>query len=132
MTPSTTATAPKVVMLAIINTRRTLATIRAAPGSNGFSLLSDILRAMPDSVIETVTIAPDEAGSRLDRVLAAHIATLSRSHLKTLTLGGHVALAGRTICDPAAAVKPGAVVTVTRPPPQPASPPAPALPLTHA
>ena len=66
---------------------------------------------MTDSVIETVTIAHDEAGSRLDRVLAAHIATLSRSHLKTLILGGHVMLAGRTIRDPAAAVKPGDVIT---------------------
>src|SRR5262249_31203751 len=78
---------------------------------------------MTDSVIETVTIAPDEAGSRLDRVLAAHIATLSRSHLKTLILGGHVALAGRTIRDPPATGQPGDVVPVTLPPPGPASPP---------
>src|SRR5215813_7888304 len=84
---------------------------------------------MTDSVIETVTIAHDEAGSRLDRVLAAHIATLSRSHLKTLILGGHVALAGRTIRDPAAAVKPGDVVTVTLPPPEPASPQGETIPL---
>ena len=84
---------------------------------------------MTDSVIETVTIANDEAGSRLDRVLAAHIATLSRSHLKTLILGGHVTLAGRTIRDPAAAVKPGDVVTVTLPPPEPASPKGETIPL---
>src|SRR6476620_6613460 len=84
---------------------------------------------MTDSVIETVTIAHDEAGSRLDRVLAAHIATLSRSHLKTLILGGHVALAGRTIRDPAAAVKPGDVVTVMLPPPEPASPQGETIPL---
>ncbi|MGC2155196.1 MAG: S4 domain-containing protein, partial [Pseudolabrys sp.] len=64
---------------------------------------------MTDSVIETVTIANDEAGARLDRVLAGHIATLSRSHLKTLIRRGHVTLAGRTIRDPAAAVKPGEV-----------------------
>jgi len=49
---------------------------------------------MTDSVIETVTIANDEAGARLDRVLAGHIATLSRSHLKTLILRGHVTLRG--------------------------------------
>src|SRR5215467_4216553 len=84
---------------------------------------------MTDSVIETVTIAHDEAGSRLDRVLAAHIATLSRSHLKTLILGGHVMLAGRTIRDPAAAVKPGDVVTVTLPPPEPATPKGETIPL---
>jgi 23S rRNA pseudouridine1911/1915/1917 synthase len=84
---------------------------------------------MTDSVIETVTIANDEAGSRLDRVLAAHIATLSRSHLKTLILAGHVTLAGRTIRDPAAAVKPGDVISVTLPPPEPASPKGETIPL---
>src|SRR6516162_5946934 len=84
---------------------------------------------MTDSVVETVTIANDEAGWRLDRVLAAHIAKLSRSHLKTLILGGHVMLAGRTIRDPAAAVKPGDVITVTLPPPEPASPQAETIPL---
>src|SRR4249919_1928123 len=84
---------------------------------------------MTDSVVETVTIANDEGGSRLDRVLAAHIATLSRSHLKTLILAGHVTLAGRTIRDPAAAVKPGDVVTVTLPPPEPASPKGETIPL---
>jgi len=84
---------------------------------------------MSDSVTETVTIANDEAGSRLDRVLAAHIATLSRSHLKTLILAGHVTLAGRTIRDPAAAVKPGDVVSVTLPRPEPASPKGETIPL---
>src|SRR6516165_3131232 len=84
---------------------------------------------MTDSVVETVTIANDEAGWRLDRVLAAHIAKLSRPHLKTLILGGHVMLAGRTIRDPAAAVKPGDVITVTLPPPEPASPQAETIPL---
>src|SRR6476660_9131584 len=85
---------------------------------------------MTDSVIETVTIANDEAGSRLDRVLAAHITTLSRSHLKTLILVGHVTIAGRTIRDPAAAVKSGDVVTVTLPPPEPAVPQGEEIPLT--
>jgi 23S rRNA pseudouridine1911/1915/1917 synthase len=84
---------------------------------------------MTDSVIETVTIANDEAGARLDRVLAGHIATLSRSHLKTLILRGHVTLAGRTIRDPAAAVKPGEVVTVTLPPAEPPSPKGETIPL---
>jgi 23S rRNA pseudouridine1911/1915/1917 synthase len=79
--------------------------------------------------METVTIANDEAGARLDRVLAGHIATLSRSHLKTLILRGHVTLAGRTIRDPAAAVKPGEVVTVTLPPAEPPSPKGETIPL---
>ena len=76
---------------------------------------------MIDQVIETVTVADKEAGSRLDRVLAAHIATMSRSHLKTLILDGQVAIAARTIRDPAAIVKSGDVISVTLPPPQPAA-----------
>jgi 23S rRNA pseudouridine1911/1915/1917 synthase len=74
---------------------------------------------MIDQVIETVTVAAKEAGSRLDRVLAAHIATMSRSHLKTLILDGQVTVAARTIRDPAAIVKSGDVISVTLPPPQP-------------
>ncbi len=54
---------------------------------------------------------------------------LSRSHLKTLILAGHVTIAGRTIRDPATAVKPGDVVTVTLPPPEPASPKGETIPL---
>ncbi|MEJ2432578.1 MAG: RluA family pseudouridine synthase [Pseudolabrys sp.] len=77
---------------------------------------------MPDSATETVTIAPAEAGERLDRVLAAHIPALSRSRLKALILDGQVTIAGRTIRDPAACVNSGDSVTVTLPPPEPAEP----------
>jgi 23S rRNA pseudouridine1911/1915/1917 synthase len=62
-------------------------------------------------------------------VLATHIATLSRSHLKTLILAGQVTIAARTIRDPAATVKSGDVVTVTLPPPEPASPKGETIPL---
>jgi 23S rRNA pseudouridine1911/1915/1917 synthase len=84
---------------------------------------------MTDKATETVTIVAEEAGSRLDRVLAAHIATMSRSHLKTLILAGQVRIAARTIRDPAATVKSGDVVTVTLPQPEPASPKGEAIPL---
>jgi 23S rRNA pseudouridine1911/1915/1917 synthase len=84
---------------------------------------------MTSSITETVTIAAEEAGSRLDRVLAARIATVSRSHLKALILAGQVKIAARTIRDPAATVKSGDVVTVTLPPPEPASPKGEAIPL---
>jgi 23S rRNA pseudouridine1911/1915/1917 synthase len=77
---------------------------------------------MTDSTTETVTIADAEAGSRLDRVLAARIAAVSRSQLKALILAGQVRVAARTIRDPAAPVKSGDVVTVTLPPPEPATP----------
>jgi 23S rRNA pseudouridine1911/1915/1917 synthase len=77
---------------------------------------------MPDSAVETVTIAAEDAGERLDRVLAARVPTLSRSRLKALILDGQVAIAGRTIRDPAVSVNCGDTVTVTLPPPEPAAP----------
>src|SRR5262245_12973836 len=84
---------------------------------------------MTNSITETVTIADAEAGSRLDRVLAGRIATVSRSHLKALILAGQVKIAARTIRDPAATVKSGDVVTVTLSPPEPASPKGETIPL---
>jgi 23S rRNA pseudouridine1911/1915/1917 synthase len=84
---------------------------------------------MPDTITETVTIAAAEAGLRLDRVLAAHIATLSRSRLKALILAGHVKIAARTIRDPAASVNSGDTITVTLPPAEKASPEGEAIPL---
>jgi 23S rRNA pseudouridine1911/1915/1917 synthase len=84
---------------------------------------------MPDSASETVIIAAEEAGGRLDRVLAARIPALSRSRLKALILAGQVAIAARTIRDPATAVNSGDTVTVTLPPPEPAAPQGEAIPL---
>jgi 23S rRNA pseudouridine1911/1915/1917 synthase len=71
---------------------------------------------------ETVRIADAEAGERLDRVLAARIADLSRSRLKALILAGEVAIGGRTIRDPGYRVNAGDSVDVTVPPPEPAEP----------
>jgi 23S rRNA pseudouridine1911/1915/1917 synthase len=73
---------------------------------------------MTNKVTETVTVAAEHAGLRLDRVLATHIANVSRSHLKTLILDGQVTIAARTIRDPAAIVKPGDVIMVNLPPPE--------------
>ena len=84
---------------------------------------------MPDSASETVIVAAEEAGCRLDRVLAARIPALSRSRLKALILAGQVAIAGGTIRDPAIVVKSGVTVTVTLPPPEPAAPQGEAIPL---
>jgi 23S rRNA pseudouridine1911/1915/1917 synthase len=85
---------------------------------------------MTDEAIETVRIAEDEAGQRLDRVLAARIPALSRSRLKALILAGQVAIDRRTIRDPAASVNSGVTVRVTLPPPEPATPQGQAIPLT--
>jgi 23S rRNA pseudouridine1911/1915/1917 synthase len=71
---------------------------------------------------ETLTIAAEDDGARLDRVLAARIPALSRSRLKALILAGAVTIDGRTIRDPAAPVKSGADIAVVVPPPEPATP----------
>ena len=78
---------------------------------------------------ETVLVAGDEAGERLDRVLAKHIAHLSRTRLKALILAGEVAIGGATIRDPGHHVNAGDQVVVTLPPPEPAEPEAEEIPL---
>jgi 23S rRNA pseudouridine1911/1915/1917 synthase len=80
--------------------------------------------------VETVTVAPDEAGQRLDRVLAARVPSLSRSRLKALILDGQVSVVARTIRDPAVPVKSGDTLTVTLPSPEAAAPAGEDIPLT--
>ncbi len=82
------------------------------------------------AAIETVKIAVEEEGQRLDRVLAARIPALSRARLKALILDGRVAIETCTIRDPAAHVNSGDTVTVTVPPPEQAKPAGEAIPLT--
>jgi 23S rRNA pseudouridine1911/1915/1917 synthase len=84
---------------------------------------------MADSATETVTVAAEDAGERLDRVLAARVPALSRSRLKALILDGQVAIAGRTIRDPAVRVNSGDSIAVTLPPPEPAKPAGEEIPL---
>jgi 23S rRNA pseudouridine1911/1915/1917 synthase len=74
-------------------------------------------------------VAEDEAGERLDRVLARHVAELSRSRLKALIEAGAVAVDGRTIRDPNHRVNSGAAIAVDLPPPEPAKPAAEPIPL---
>jgi 23S rRNA pseudouridine1911/1915/1917 synthase len=71
---------------------------------------------------ETLEVAAAEAGERLDRVLAAHVAGLSRTRLKALVLEGRVAVSGRTIRDPGHRVNAGDSITVEVPAPAPAQP----------
>jgi 23S rRNA pseudouridine1911/1915/1917 synthase len=65
---------------------------------------------------EEVTVAAEERGARLDRVLAAHLAELSRSRHKALILAGHVAVDGATIRDPSYRVNAGNRIRLTVPP----------------
>ena len=85
--------------------------------------------ATPTSVL----VAAEEAGERLDRVLARHLAeppaALSRSRLKVLIEQGAVALDGQTIRDPSHRVNSGAEIVVDVPPAEPAKPAAEPIPL---
>jgi 23S rRNA pseudouridine1911/1915/1917 synthase len=77
----------------------------------------------------SVLVAPEETGDRLDRVLARHIAALSRSRLKVLIETGAVAIDGQTIRDPSHHVNSGSTIVVDVPPPLPAKPEAEPIPL---
>lgn len=69
-----------------------------------------------------VTVREEDAGERLDRVLALHLPGLSRSRLKQLVQEGRVAAGGATIRDPSLRVKPCQAFTVEIPPPVADSP----------
>jgi len=77
---------------------------------------------------ELVAAAAD-AGNRLDRVLAARIADLSRTRVKSLILAGEVSIGGRTIRDPGHRVNAGETLEIAIPAPEEASPAAEAIPL---
>ena len=65
---------------------------------------------------ETVVIAAEEVGERLDRVLAHRVAELSRSRHKALILAGRVAIDGATIRDPGHRVNAGDSIVLELPP----------------
>jgi 23S rRNA pseudouridine1911/1915/1917 synthase len=71
---------------------------------------------------KSIVAAEADVGERLDRVLARHIAELSRSRLKALIEAGAAALDGRTIRDPSHRVNSGATIHLDVPAPQPARP----------
>jgi 23S rRNA pseudouridine1911/1915/1917 synthase len=84
---------------------------------------------MMNSIIETVKLPIGNTGGRLDRVLVAHIPGLSRSRLKALILSGQVTIGARVVHDPATRVSGGITITISLPPPEPASPQGEAIPL---
>jgi 23S rRNA pseudouridine1911/1915/1917 synthase len=65
---------------------------------------------------EKLVVAAEEAGERLDRVLAHRVAELSRSRHKALILAGRVAIDGATIRDPGHRVNAGATIVLDLPP----------------
>ena len=66
---------------------------------------------------ECVTVGEGEGGERLDRLLASHLAALSRTRLKRLVESGQVSLGGATITDPSMRVKPGQIFLIDVPAP---------------
>src|SRR5439155_22997314 len=108
MTPMTAAIATSVVAPAISISHRTFATMRAAAGSRGASSSAESLLMALQGRSETVVIAAEEVGERLDRVLAHRVAELSRSRHKALILAGRVAIDGATIRDTCPRVYAGA------------------------
>ena len=69
-----------------------------------------------------VIVEGGEVSPRLDRVLAAHLAELSRSRLKALILAGQVAVRATAVRDPAYHVTAGDTITIDVPEPVAAEP----------
>lgn len=74
-------------------------------------------------------LALEDAGDRLDRVLARLWPDLSRSRLQVLIRAGALTLDGVVTTDPSRAAVPGAAVALLVPPPVAAEPAAEAIPL---
>src|SRR5260370_33837835 len=117
MTPMTAVIAMSVVAPAISISHRTFATMRAAAGSRGASSSAESLLMALQGRSETLVIAAEEVGERLDRVLAHRVAELSRSRHKALILAGRGAVRGATT----RASRPPR--QARRPPPPPTPPP---------
>src|SRR5260370_32687204 len=117
MTPMTAAIATNVVAPGISISHRTFATMRAAAGSRGASSSAESLLMAVQGRSETVVIAAEEVGERLDRVLAHRVAELSRSRHKALILAGRVALDRATIPEPRPPAHPRAPNPRPLPPP---------------
>jgi 23S rRNA pseudouridine1911/1915/1917 synthase len=84
---------------------------------------------MTEARIVHIDVAAEDAGERLDRVLAKTIPELSRSRLKALILDGQVRSGDRTLTDPALHVGAGDRITVGVPPPVAAEPQGEKIPL---
>jgi 23S rRNA pseudouridine1911/1915/1917 synthase len=76
-----------------------------------------------------ITARTEEAGERVDRLLAARLGQLSRSRVKALIESGRVTADGATITNPSFRVKPGQIFTLELPPPVDDRPQAQAIPL---
>ena len=69
-----------------------------------------------------ITATADHAGQRVDRFLADHLGTLSRSRVKTLIDEGRLSAESGSVTQPAEPVKAGATYILDLPAPAPATP----------
>lgn len=74
----------------------------------------------------------DDAGQRLDRVLANHLPDISRSRIGTFIRTGYVTNANGAIEDPSKRVKQGEIYHLSLPPAEPAEPEPQSIPLSIA
>jgi 23S rRNA pseudouridine1911/1915/1917 synthase len=81
---------------------------------------------LPGSI--RVTLAPEQAGQRIDRLLAETIGSISRSRVKALIEEGGLSRDGVRISEPAEPARAGAVYTLLIPEPMPAAPQPQAIP----
>ena len=79
--------------------------------------------------VATLAVSAEEAGQRLDRMLTARVAELSRSRLKALIEQGQVNVGGAVVRDPAYHVKAAEMIVVDVPEAAPAEPAAEDIPL---
>lgn len=79
--------------------------------------------------LRVVAVGPDQAGERIDKVLAQGVADLSRARIQALMADGRVAFAGAPVVDPSAKAQAGDY-EIAVPPPAPAEPQPEAIALT--
>src|SRR5258708_38559547 len=125
MPPMTAVVGMGVVAPANSISHRTFATMRGAAGSRGASSSAESLLMALQGRSETLVIAAEEVGERLDRVLAHRVAELSRSRHKALILAGRGPLAGATIREPRHRANTRAPLLLALPPPAEGAPPPP-------
>jgi 23S rRNA pseudouridine1911/1915/1917 synthase len=80
-------------------------------------MMTDQQRTIRPATTRRVETIPEDAGERLDRVLAARLDGLSRTRLKQLILEGSITQDGATVSDPSMRVKPGQSFDIAIPDP---------------
>ncbi|QCI69043.1 RluA family pseudouridine synthase [Phreatobacter stygius] len=116
--------------------RRILATTASLAGSLTSGSEEVLFIAQSDGVLgvademQDFVVGADEARERIDRLLARHVPSLSRSRLKALIEAGHVTLSGRTMTDAGQRVNQGDQVRLAVPEPEDPTPLGEAIPLT--